>query len=96
MTRCVADDEVLPEALAIAGRLAAGSRTAVQWTKRALNQWLRSASPAFGESLALEMLGFLGPDAREGVAAIRDRRPPTVPLGRSRGVRTSAADDRRR
>ena len=34
------------------------SRTAVQWTKRALNQWLKAASPAFGESLALEMLAI--------------------------------------
>jgi enoyl-CoA hydratase len=40
---------------------------------------MRSASPAFGESLALEMIGFLGPDAKEGVAAIRDRRPPVFP-----------------
>jgi enoyl-CoA hydratase len=70
---------VLAESLAIAVRLASGSRTAVQWTKRVLNQWLRSASPAFGESLALEMLGFLGPDAKEGVAALRDRRPPRFP-----------------
>ena len=79
VTRCVPDDEVVAEALAIAGRLAAGSRTAVQWTKRALNQWLRSASPVFGESLALEMLGFLGPDAKEGVTAVRERRPPRFP-----------------
>jgi enoyl-CoA hydratase len=79
VTRCVPDDEVLDEALAIAGRLASGSRTAVQWTKRVLNHWMRSASPAFGESLALEMIGFLGPDAKEGVAAVRDRRPPMFP-----------------
>jgi enoyl-CoA hydratase len=79
VTRCVPDEEVLTESLAIAVRLASGSRTAVQWTKRVLNQWLRSASPAFGESLALEMLGFLGPDAKEGVAALRDRRPPRFP-----------------
>lgn len=79
VTRCVPDDEVLDEALAIAAQLAQGSRTAVQWTKRVLNQWLRAASPAFGESLALEMLGFLGPDAREGVAALRDRRRPRFP-----------------
>jgi enoyl-CoA hydratase len=79
VTRCVPDEEVLAESLAIAVRLASGSRTAVQWTKRVLNQWLRSASPAFGESLALEMLGFLGPDAKEGVAALRDRRPPRFP-----------------
>ena len=60
--------EVLDEALAIAERLAAGSRTAVQWTKRVMNQWLLQAAPVFGESLALEMLGFLGPDAPEGMA----------------------------
>jgi enoyl-CoA hydratase len=79
VTRCVPDDEVLPEALALAERLAQGSRTAVQWTKRALNQWLVSALPTFGESLALEMLGFLGVDAKEGVAAVKERRPPRFP-----------------
>src|ERR1700678_3743314 len=76
VTRCVDDDQVLPEALAIAGRLAAGSATAVQWTKRVMNQWLRQALPVFGESVALEMLGFLGPDAAEGLAAVRARREP--------------------
>ncbi len=79
VTRCVPDEAVLGEALAVAARLAEGSRTAVQWTKRVLNQWLRTTSPVFGESLALEMLGFLGPDAKEGVAALRDRRPPRFP-----------------
>jgi enoyl-CoA hydratase len=79
VTRAVPDDDVLPEALAVAATLAASSATAVQWTKRVLNQWLRQSGAAFGESLALEMLGFLGPDAREGVAAIRERRPPEFP-----------------
>ncbi|HXQ58666.1 MAG TPA: enoyl-CoA hydratase/isomerase family protein [Acidimicrobiales bacterium] len=79
VTRCVADDDVVPQALAIADRLAAGSATAVQWTKRVMNQWLVQALPAFGESVALEMLGFLGPDAREGLAAIRERRDPAFP-----------------
>src|ERR1700691_2934731 len=79
VTRCVADDEVLPEALAIAERLAAGSRTAVQWTQRVMNQWMLQAAPVFGESLALEMLGFLGPDADEGIRAVRERRPPDFP-----------------
>jgi enoyl-CoA hydratase len=79
VTRCVPDEDVLTEALAIADRLAQQSRTAVQWTKRVLNQWLVSAAPVFGESLALEMLGFLGPDAKEGIAALRDRRPPQFP-----------------
>ena len=76
VTRCVPDDRVLPEALEVAARLARGSATAIQWTKRVMNQWLRQAAPVFGESVALEMLGFLGPDAREGLAAVRERREP--------------------
>jgi enoyl-CoA hydratase len=79
VTRCVPDDEVLDRALEVAGRLAAGSATALGWTKRVLNQWLRQSGGVFGESLALEMLGFLGPDAKEGVAALKERRPPRFP-----------------
>ena len=82
VTKCVPDAELVDEALAIAGRLAQGSRTAVQWTKRALNQWMVSNAAVFGESLALEMLGFLGPDAAEGVAAVRERRAPEFPSAR--------------
>jgi len=82
VTRCVPDDEVLPAALHVADALAAGSATAARWTKRVLNHWMRQAAPAFGESLALEMLGFLGPDAREGLAAVRERRPPDFPSAR--------------
>jgi enoyl-CoA hydratase len=79
VTKCVDDEKVLGEAISIATRLAAASATAVQWTKRVMNQWLRQALPAFGESVALEMLGFLGPDAREGLAAVRERREPLFP-----------------
>jgi enoyl-CoA hydratase len=79
VTRCVPDDRVLPEAIAVAGRLAGGSATAIQWTRRVMNNWLRQALPGFGESVALEMLGFLGPDAREGLAAVRERRDPQFP-----------------
>ena len=79
VTRCVPDDQVVSEAVEVAARLAAGSATAVQWTKRVMNHWVRQALPAFGESVALEMLGFLGPDAREGVAALRERRSPNFP-----------------
>jgi enoyl-CoA hydratase len=83
VSRCVADDRVVDEALDIAERLAKGSATAVQWTRRVLNQHLRQGLPLFGESLALEMLGFMGPDAREGVAALRERRSPV--FGQSAG-----------
>jgi enoyl-CoA hydratase len=86
VTRCVPDDRVVAEALAIAGKLAAGSRTAVQWTKRVMNQWMLQAAPVFGESLALEMLGFLGPDATEGLQAVRERRAPEFPSARPPGA----------
>ena len=72
-------DEVLPQALAIAERLATGPREATLLTKRALNHWLRQALPNFEASLAYEMLNFLGPDAAEGVAALRERRSPEFP-----------------
>jgi enoyl-CoA hydratase len=79
VSKCVPDAMVMPEALSVAERLARGSATAIQWTKRVMNQWLRQSLPVFGESAALEMLGFLGPDAREGLAAVRERRDPRFP-----------------
>jgi enoyl-CoA hydratase len=79
VSKCVPDEEVMSEAIAVAERLAGGSTTAIQWTRRVMNQGLRQALPVFGESVALEMLGFLGPDAREGHAALRQRREPRFP-----------------
>jgi enoyl-CoA hydratase len=73
---CVDDAEVHDRALDIAVRLAAGSPTAIRYTKLALNNWLRLAGPSFDASLALEFLGFTGPDAIEGIAALREKRPP--------------------
>jgi enoyl-CoA hydratase len=76
---CVPREEVLARAAEIANTLAMGSRNAVRWTKRALNNWLRQAGPIFDQSLALEMLSFMGPDVREGARAIREKRPPRFP-----------------
>ncbi len=76
VSKCVPDEQVLSEAIAIAERLATGSQLAIQWTKKALNGWYKQSMPIFGESLALEMLCFLGEDVKEGVAAIREKRPP--------------------
>jgi enoyl-CoA hydratase len=73
---CVPDQELDDKALAVARKLATGSPTAIRWTKLALNNWLRLAGPTFDASLALEFIGFGGPDVREGVAALRDKRPP--------------------
>jgi enoyl-CoA hydratase len=71
----VPDADVVPLALKTARTLAAGSETAVRWTKHALNNWLRLAGPSFDASLALEFLGFRLGDVREGLAAARARRP---------------------
>ena len=73
---CVDDSEVHDRALAVATSLATGSQSAIRWTKYALNNWLRSAGPSFDASLALEFLGFTGPDAREGVSALMEKRRP--------------------
>ena len=72
---CVPEEELEDRALEIARRLASGSRAAISHTKLALNDWLRAAGPIFDASLALEFLDMAGPDVREGVAAIREKRP---------------------
>ena len=73
---CVDDDQVIEEAYAVSRYQARGSQTAIRWTKYSLNNWLRSAGPAIDTSVALEMLGFTGPDVREGHAAITEKRKP--------------------
>ena len=72
----VPDDKVLETALEVARTLAAGSVSALRFTKHALNNWLRLAGPSFDTSLALEFLGFKMADVREGLAAARAKRPP--------------------
>jgi enoyl-CoA hydratase len=76
VAKVVDDDRLLNEARDIAERMAKGSAEALSWTKHTLNHWLRSAYPAFDASVAYEFLGFLGPDPREGLSAIREKRPP--------------------
>lgn len=72
----VDEAELMPKAFDVAQRLATGSQTAIRWTKYALNNWLRLAGPSFDASLALEFMGFSGPDVHEGIASLRDRRNP--------------------
>ncbi len=72
----VEEAELLPRAYEVADRLASGSQSAIRWTKYALNNWLRQAGPSFDTSLALEFMGFGGPDVREGLASLRDKRAP--------------------
>jgi len=73
---CVDDAELQDRALEVAKDLAAAAPNAIRWTKLALNNWYRMAGPIFDNSLALEMLGFRGPEAREGLASHLEKRPP--------------------
>lgn len=73
---CVDEPQLMERAFEVALRLARGSQTAIRWTKYALNNWLRQAGPSFDTSLALEFMGFAGPDVREGIQSLRERRAP--------------------
>jgi enoyl-CoA hydratase len=75
----VEDSELDAKAVEIAARLADGAQSAIRWTKYALNNWLRVMGPTFDTSLALEMLGFGGPEVKEGLASHIEKRPPAFP-----------------
>ena len=77
ITEAPADEALDDRAVEIAGRLADGAQSAIRWTKYALNNWLRQAGPTFDASLAMEFLGFGGPDVTEGLASHREKRKPT-------------------
>lgn len=73
---CVDDDKVQERALEIAVQLANGAQSAIRWTKLSLNHWYRSQSAILDASVAYEILGFAGPDAREGLASHMEKREP--------------------
>jgi enoyl-CoA hydratase len=75
----VEDSELDAKAVEIATRLAEGAQSAIRFTKYALNNWLRQAGPTFDTSLALEFLGFTGPEVKEGLASHQEKRRPVFP-----------------
>ena len=79
---CVPQDKVMAKAMEVATRLANGSQQAIRFTKKSLNNWMRVAGPIFDNSVAMEMLCFLGEDAPHGVAAVREKRAPVFPSAR--------------
>jgi enoyl-CoA hydratase len=76
---CAPPDQLMARAFEVADKLATGSQQAIRWTKRSLNNWLRQAGPIFDQSIALEMLTFMDEDVREGLQALREKRPPRFP-----------------
>lgn len=72
----VDEAELDAKAVEVASRLAEGAQSALRWTKYALNNWLRQAGPTFDTSLALEFLGFSGPEVQEGLASHLEKRRP--------------------
>src|ERR1700752_4080942 len=84
ITFAVDDDQLEAKSVEVATKLAEGAQSAIRWTKSALNNWLRAMGPTFDASLALEFLGFTGPEVKEGLASHREKRspafPPTTPL----------------
>jgi len=76
---CAPAAQLMDKAWEVANRLADGPQNALRLTKRALNGWLRVAGPIFDTSLAYEMLNFMEPDVREGIAALKEKRPARFP-----------------
>ena len=76
---CVDDDKVVSTALEVCDKLLASSQVATRFTKHALNNWLRMAGPTFDASLALEFMGFGGPELEEGRKALVEKRKPKFP-----------------
>jgi enoyl-CoA hydratase len=76
---CVKDADLQNVALETAQDFVHGAQSAIRWTKYALNNWLRVNGPLFDTSTALEMLGFAGTEAREGLASHVEKRKPFFP-----------------
>ena len=77
MTRQIAGDvgSELRQSL-IATQFANSAPAALRWTKIMLNHWMKQAAPIFEASLALEFIGFAGPEGREGMNAFLNKRKP--------------------
>jgi enoyl-CoA hydratase len=62
VSEAVPADDVLPRALQTAEEISQLSPIAIEFTKRSMNCWIRSAMPAFEASLAYQMVTTFAPD----------------------------------
>ena len=76
---CAPLEQLLEKAFEVADKLASGSQPAICGTKQALNGWMQQARPIFENSLRMEMHCFMGEDAREGLASVKEKRPAKFP-----------------
>lgn len=76
ISMCVDDDKLQATALEVAIDLTKAAPSALRWTKLSMNNWLTMAWPIFENSLALEILGFSGPEVVEGLKAYEEKREP--------------------
>jgi enoyl-CoA hydratase/carnithine racemase len=75
--RVVPHERLMDEVMVYAEKIAAQPPIAVQFAKRALVRSLDSALPAQLElEWSYQVAAFGTDDAREGIAAFRERRPP--------------------
>jgi enoyl-CoA hydratase len=73
---CVDDEALTERSLEMAVSLSEGAQSAIRWTKHTLNHWYRAQAAVLDASLLYEFYGFGGPDAAEGLASHREKRPP--------------------
>jgi enoyl-CoA hydratase len=82
VNRVVDDDALLPTALEMGQRLAAGPLQAISASKVPINQWIRAqAAQILPLSLALEEATMRSADAREAQQAFVEKRPPRFGKG---------------
>jgi enoyl-CoA hydratase len=82
ITEVVDEGSGIARAKIYAERLAAGPSEAIRYTKRALNQRLRMALPAYDEGLALQMLTLMSGLPREALLRLREGGVPLMPRDR--------------
>jgi len=80
ISMAVPKDQLHSTVQQIAKEILNGPQHAIKFTKLAMNQHLKQAAlVSFDYSCALEMLGFIGADVKEGVRAIKSGTKPSFP-----------------